>query len=56
MTFNGDKFEAMKHGNNKNLEESYKYHNTVKDIDDVTNLRDLGVTISSEHTENISPR
>ena len=50
MTFNGDKFEVIKHGDKKDLKESYKYSNSVKDIDDVTNLRDLGVIISNDGT------
>ena len=50
MKFNGDKFESIKHGNNKELKDSYKYSNTEEDIDDVFNLRDLGVTISNDGT------
>ena len=32
MKFNGDKFETIKHGNNKELKDNYKYHNTEEDI------------------------
>ena len=38
------------HGDNKNLKETYKYHSTEKNIEDVSDLRDLGVTISSDGT------
>ena len=37
MKFNGDKFESIKHGNNKELKDSYKYSNTEENIDDVLN-------------------
>ena len=49
MTFNGDKFEAIKHGENKVLKDSYTPNNSEnKYIDDVNNLRDLGITISND--------
>ena len=49
MTFNGDKFESIKHGENINLKNSYNYINSEsEEIEDVSNLRDLGVIISDD--------
>ena len=49
MMFNGDKFESIKHGENINLKNSYNYINSEsEEIEDVNNLRDLGIIISDD--------
>ena len=51
MEFNGDKFECIKFGTDKNLQEEYKYVNEDgKDIEEKDHLKDLGIQLSNDLT------
>ena len=52
MSFNCDKFECLKYGRNHDVKSQYEYKTPVEGItiDDCENLRDLGITMSSDGT------
>ncbi|KAK3890712.1 hypothetical protein Pcinc_005347 [Petrolisthes cinctipes] len=53
MLFNESKFEALRYGSNNNIKEHTNYNTTQGSIDVKSDLRDLGITISSDGKFNL---